>query len=190
MAEILDIARPLGEEGVGKIKDLLEIAVPRKKARVGAEHHNTIAHIVEGGAQLALTLTQLSNEPRIFDRNRRLISESRNQFDLLVSEWPHCGACQIQYADRNALTQDRNSKRRAKPTPIGLFRQGVFWIGQDVQNVNSSPFEQCSPACRASFRLDGNSSKMIHEFVGEAAEFCTIEDFAGLPGNVGLVSVA
>jgi hypothetical protein len=34
--EILDIARPLSEEGVGQIEYLLEIAIPRNKSGVGA----------------------------------------------------------------------------------------------------------------------------------------------------------
>ena len=50
------MAGPLGEEGVGQIKRILEIAIPRNKTRVGAEHHNAIAHIVESDTQLGLAL--------------------------------------------------------------------------------------------------------------------------------------
>ena len=61
IAEILGIARPPREEGVRQIEDLLEIAVPRGKARFGVEHGDAVAHIVEGDAHSAWRSRNSSN---------------------------------------------------------------------------------------------------------------------------------
>src|SRR5204862_97304 len=84
ISEILGIAWPLCKEGVGQIEHLLEIAVPRGKARRGIEHDDAVPHIVEGDAQLGLTLAELVEEARIFDRDHRLVSEGGGQLDLLL----------------------------------------------------------------------------------------------------------
>ena len=75
IAEILGIARPPREEGVRQIEHLLEIAVPRGKARRGVEHDDAVAHIVKGDAQLGLAIAQLVEQSRILDRDHRLVGE-------------------------------------------------------------------------------------------------------------------
>ena len=84
--EILDIARPLGEEGLRQIKDLLEIAVPRGKSRRSVEHDHPVSHVVEGDAQLRLAVAQFLEQPGILDRDHRLVGEGGDQIDLLVRE--------------------------------------------------------------------------------------------------------
>src|SRR5215472_12138214 len=59
IAEILGEARPAGQEGVGQIEHFLEIAVPRREAGLGLEHRDAVSHVVEGDAQLGLSLAQL-----------------------------------------------------------------------------------------------------------------------------------
>jgi len=65
-------------------QEFLEIAVPRNKARVGAEHDNAVAHIVESDAQFGLTVAQLVKEARVLDRDHRLVRKGGDQFDFLV----------------------------------------------------------------------------------------------------------
>jgi hypothetical protein len=55
VANIVGEARPLGQESIGQIENLLEIAVPRREPQLGVEHCHTVAHIVESDAQLGLT---------------------------------------------------------------------------------------------------------------------------------------
>ena len=76
IAEILGKARPPREEGVRQLEHLLEIAVPRGKPRLGVEHDDTIAHVVEGDAQFGLAVAQLVEQPRVLDRDHRLIGEA------------------------------------------------------------------------------------------------------------------
>src|SRR5262249_26315840 len=73
--EVLVKARPLREKRVGQLEYLLEIAIPRNKTRVGAEHRDAIAHVVEGDAQLRLAIAQLLEEACIFDRDHRLVGK-------------------------------------------------------------------------------------------------------------------
>ena len=103
IAEILGIARPLGEEGVRQIKHLLEIAVPRGKARRGIEHDDAVPHIVEGDAQLGLTLAELVEEARIFDRDHRLVSEGGGQLDLLLRKSFDARSANAEYAYQRVL---------------------------------------------------------------------------------------
>src|SRR5262249_52969970 len=75
IAEILGASRPSSEEGLWKLNQLLEIAVPGTKSPRGVEHDDTVTHVVEGHAQLGLSITQLVEKPCILDRDHRLVGE-------------------------------------------------------------------------------------------------------------------
>jgi hypothetical protein len=49
------IREPFGEEPVGQIENLLELAIPRHQTGRFIEHRDTIAHVFERDAQLGLT---------------------------------------------------------------------------------------------------------------------------------------
>jgi hypothetical protein len=59
---------------------------PSGKARVGPEHRNAIAHVVEGDPQFGLAVAQLAEKTSIFDRNHRLVGEGGSELDFLVRE--------------------------------------------------------------------------------------------------------
>src|SRR5262249_18213701 len=73
--EVISIGRTLGQEVFRKVRDLLEIAVPRRQPKRSVEHSHTIDHIVEGDPQFRLTLPQFVKESRIFHRDDRLRRE-------------------------------------------------------------------------------------------------------------------
>src|SRR5262249_16265179 len=100
IAEILRTARPPGEEGLGQLNHLLEIAVARGKSPRGVEHDNTVAHIVEGHAQFGLALAQFLEQARILDRDHRLVGEGGGEFDLFFGEWFDACALNAEYADQ------------------------------------------------------------------------------------------
>ena len=54
VAKVVGKARPLGQQLIGQIEKLLEIAVPRREPLLGVEHCDTVAHVVEGDVQLGL----------------------------------------------------------------------------------------------------------------------------------------
>jgi hypothetical protein len=113
IAEILDMARPLGEESIGQVEDCLEIAVPGNKARVSAEHDNAVAHIVEGDAQLGLTVAQFLEQPGILDRDHRLVSKGGGQLDLLARVGLDARPVNSEYADQLITARQRNAEHRA-----------------------------------------------------------------------------
>jgi hypothetical protein len=86
VAENFDVARSLGEEGIGQIQHLLEIVVPRGEPRLGVEHRDAVPHVVESDAQLSLALAQLAEEARILHRDHRLSREILQQRNLLVAK--------------------------------------------------------------------------------------------------------
>jgi len=102
-ADIVDIGRALCNPLVRQVQDRLEIAVPCDKARVGAEHDDAIAHIVEGDAQLGLAVAQFFEQARILDRDHRLVRESGSEFNLLVREGFDARAVNRKYADQDLL---------------------------------------------------------------------------------------
>src|SRR5262249_58918730 len=55
----------LGQQRIGDFEDPLEIQVPGGEPLVAVKHRDTVAHIVEGHAQLGLPLSDLVQEPRI-----------------------------------------------------------------------------------------------------------------------------
>src|SRR5262249_22955115 len=68
-----------------------------------------LEHVGGGGlllqrlTQFAIARLQLSKQPRILDGDHRLVGKGRHQFDLLVGERPHLGACQPKRPNRNAV---------------------------------------------------------------------------------------
>ncbi len=103
IAEIPGIVRPPRQEGVRQIEHLLEIAVPGGKARFSVEHDDAIAHIVEGNAKLGLAVVQFLKQARILDRDHRLISEGRGQFDLLFRKGFDARPGNAEYAYQRVL---------------------------------------------------------------------------------------
>src|SRR5262249_11932510 len=113
IAEILGKAVPLREKGVGQLEHLLEIAIQRDEARVGAEHRHAIAHVVEGDAQLRLALAKLLKQPGVLDRDHRLVRKGGSELDLPVRERLDARAGNEEYADQRVLPKQRNAEQRA-----------------------------------------------------------------------------
>src|SRR6185436_12553665 len=67
--------RPLADERVRQIEDVLEIVVPCREPQVRVEHRDAVAHVVEGDAQFHLALPDLVQQPRVVHRDYRLCSK-------------------------------------------------------------------------------------------------------------------
>ena len=156
ITEIVGKARPPREEGVGQFEHLLEIAVPRGKPRFGVKHDDAVAHIVEGDAQLGLALAQLVEQPRILDRDHRLIGEAGGQLDLLVREGLDARADKPKYADQCLLAQQRNAEQRAVADDLLSFPIGVFRVLQHIGDVDRSTLQRnpAAQSCRGRARRD------------------------------------
>src|SRR6266481_5907267 len=155
IAEILGIVRPRRAEGVRQIKHLLEIAVPRGKSRRGVEHDDAIAHIVEGDAKLGLAVVQLTQEPRILDGDRCLISKGSCQLDFSVRKRIDPRSTNNKNANQRVLAQKWQSKRRADAGHPLSFRIGVVRIRKDIGNVDRSTLQSYSAGRRSAVRRKG-----------------------------------
>ena len=77
--------------------------------------------------RVAGTLLLCLEQPNILDGDYCLISEGRDQFDLLFGEWSNHGAGHHQNADRHSLTQQRDAEHRAGDAKWGP-RRIVFGV--------------------------------------------------------------
>src|SRR5262249_53906762 len=113
--------------------------------------------------QLAALVLDFVEQPHVLDRDRRLVSESRYQLDLLFGERPDLRARQCQNADRDAFAQHRHAEDRAVAAqPLGLC-PGVVRVGQDIGNMDHPTFQQGSSRRRPASPLDGQSPDVFDE---------------------------
>src|SRR5262249_53819128 len=90
-------------------------------------------------------------QTHVLDRDSGLVGKGHHQLNLPVCECPHRVSCQSDNAYWRSLPQHWNAKQGTKPTSVAeLERIGVFWISQNVGNVNNSSFEQNASRNRAS----------------------------------------
>jgi hypothetical protein len=61
---------------------VLEVHVPRGKAKSGVEHRYAIAHVVEGHPQFGLALAEFVKQSDVLNRNHCLIGEGLEHPDL------------------------------------------------------------------------------------------------------------
>ncbi len=113
-------------------------------------------------AELARARLHFIEQPHVLDGNHRLVGEGGDQFDLLVGERPHLGACQCQNADRNAFAHHRNPEDGAITAQLLCLCPSVLRVGQNIGDVDGCAFEHGSSYDRAAGQLDG---MIFHIFV-------------------------
>src|SRR4029077_19268105 len=91
--------------------------------------------------KLSALFLDFIKQPHVLNRDRGLVGEGRDQFNLLISEWPYLRACQAQKADGHAFAHHWDAEDRAVIPQSLCFNQGIFWISFYVGNMNHSTFE-------------------------------------------------
>ena len=76
--------------------------------------------LLERFGQFAVARLQLVEHPHVLDRDRRLVGEGLDQFDLLRGERPHLGAVDRQGSDRHPVANERRGE--ARPDPLAFDR--------------------------------------------------------------------
>src|SRR5262249_39579279 len=94
--------------------------------------------------QLARARLYLVKQPRVLDRNHRLVSEGGYQFDLLLGEWIYLVAREVENTDRGSLAQQRYTKDSPITECFLIAGGAIFWISQHVRNLNSSALQSHS----------------------------------------------
>src|SRR5262249_2711761 len=111
--------------------------------------------------KLARSLLHLLEQPHILDRDYRLIGESLDQLDLLLSERVNLGTRQEHRADRVSVAQQRYAERGAKVPPSLRFDQSELRIGQNVGDVNRPGFQHGSCADRSAVKLQAKRQHVL-----------------------------
>ena len=91
-------------------------------------------------------LLHLVEQPRVLDRDHRLVGKGLDQFDLLVGEWPHLLTIHARYADR--FPSRSNGTREQCPEAAqssGLRDTRSRDRATHIRNVNGLCLQQASP---------------------------------------------
>jgi len=87
---------------------------------------------------------QFAEQPRVFDRDDRLVSERAHQFDLPLGVWLHSIPRETDRAKHGPLAQQRRSKAGTIPGRHSLGHR-VVRVGEDVRNMHNLAFERHPP---------------------------------------------
>ena len=107
--------------------------------------------------QLLGSCLNFVEQPRVLDRDHRLVGEGRNQLNLLLGKRLHDTAGQYDNADRGSLAQQRDAED-CPVTAVTRHAQGILGIRKGVGNVNCSPLKRDPPAHRATIGCEPDSA--------------------------------
>ena len=109
-----------------------------------ARHFLERLQFPDRAGQLVRPLLQFAEQPRILDRDHRLIGEGAHQFDLPLAEQLDPFPRETNRADHGPFAQQRHPKNGTSPGRHSLG-PGVVRVGQDVRDMHHSAFEQHPP---------------------------------------------
>src|SRR5271166_5409083 len=87
-----------------------------------AENFGGRCLLLQRFGKLASARLHIVEQPRVLDRDHRLVSKRRHQLDLLVSKTLHALARENDHADRHILPQERHAQRSSSLSEAGRFR--------------------------------------------------------------------
>ena len=148
------------------------------------------AQILQRCGKFARAGLDAFEQAHILDCNRGLVSEGRDQLDLLISKWSYFGAGQNEDADWNPLAQHRNAENRAVIAQSLRLGPRIFRISQHIGDMNHPTFKQRTAGRIPSFGFDRNVFHIIHKFAGEAVGLRAIENSIFLARNGRAVGIA
>src|SRR5262249_6305481 len=126
------------------------------------------AQFFQRPAQFAGSFFHTFKQANVLDRDRGLVGESGDQFDLLISEGINFVTRQRKDADRDALTQHRNTEGGPKVAQLLPLDKSVFGIRFHIRDMHDLALEQGSSYSRATFRFDRQLSDKLGELIREA----------------------
>ena len=127
-----------------------------------AQHLRRCGLLLEQFRKLARARLLRLEQTHVLDGDHGLVGKRRHQLDLLVGKRPHVRALQHDHADGRPFTQHRDSQHCVKTSEPRRLMEGVFPIGLDVRNVNSSTFKDSAAYERSSTHFKRVS---FHELV-------------------------
>jgi len=88
-----------------------------KIARRAADNLKHLRHrclLLQGLRELPRTRLHRLEQPRVLDRDHRLVGEGLDQLDLLLGEWKYGSTVQDEHANWRPITQKRHAEDGAK----------------------------------------------------------------------------
>ena len=111
-----------------------------------------VAVCCSSDSELSAALLLRLEQPRVLDRDHRLVSEGLDQLDLLVSEWPYGSPVQDKQANWNPLAKKRHPEDCAIVAESCDLTEGVFRISENIWNLNGFALQQNSADYAAASR--------------------------------------
>src|SRR6516164_2563963 len=106
--------------------------------------------------ELIRALTQLGDQPRIFNRDYGLVRKVLNELDLFVCEWANSEPRQRNDTDRMTLPQQWNAEAGAISELLLRFVKRVLRIGQYVSDLHWLSLQCHTPHNATPARLKDN----------------------------------
>jgi hypothetical protein len=94
--------------------------------------------------KLAALVLNLVEQAHVLDRDSGLVGKGHYQPNLPVGERPHRVSCQSDNAYWRSVPQHWDAKQGTKATNRPPLI-GVFWIGQNIGNVNDPSLNKTRP---------------------------------------------
>ena len=127
-------------------------------AHIGKELRLVLARLRE----LAALVLNLIEQPRVLDRDHRLVGEGRHQLDLLVGEKLNRATHQHEDRDRDSFAQERRAKHGTRTDFSYGIAQGVVRIVQNIGDLDDFARKRRSSGHRASARFEPDR---FHKFM-------------------------
>ena len=129
-----------------------------------ADHAQDLAGrrlLLQRFGQVAVARLQLVEQPRVLDRDHRLVGEGLEHGDLSFGEHRRFGASDGDRSNRAAVAEHRHGKDAAKPGRLSQALQAIFGILANIRNVDDGSGEngaggRTAAARRHRVRLDGS----------------------------------
>ena len=126
-------------------------------AHVGEELRLVLARL----GKLAALVLDFVEQPRVLDRDYRLVGEGRSRSSICFSVNGRTSVpSESDDADRRSLAQERHSQHRSKTGTFDRLRTGIFRVSEHVGDVNGlRPRAAVRPTavCRARLAIDWRS---------------------------------
>ena len=117
-------------------------------------------------------MAQITEQPRVLNRDYRLISEGRHKRYLLVSEAFDARAIKYEDADNRVFAKQRHTQSCPKISALLRFRPRVFRVACRVLDVHDTVFQCYAPRQRAAVDAERVAYQEIPEFRIDVGRGC------------------
>ena len=117
------------------------------RRKVAGRRVDDLQHLGSRGL-LFQRLPLFGDQPRVLNRDHRLIGEGADEFDLPVGKRFHPKASEDDHASHLALAQQRHAEQGADPTQRNRLGHSVFRIGSQIGDMDDMAFKRGPPGHR------------------------------------------